>query len=75
MRSLVLAALLVPQVHQSDPPAVYRSEVSANFHCYPMPAPEGSKALWCDVDDPATHEKFVVAFISQGSTSVMRTRR
>lgn len=83
MRTLILPAVLLltfsggqspAQIHVSDPPAVFRAEVNGMFHCYPMPAPEGSKALWCDVEDPATREKFVVAFINQGSASVMRAK-
>lgn len=77
MITAVLAlAMLEPQVHQTDPPAVFRATVDLRIgaRCYRIPSPQGTEAMFCDVLSPATGQAFVVSFISQGGTAIQKAK-
>lgn len=39
---------------------------TTNAQCYDLPAPEGSKAKFCDVIDPASGSHYVIWMVSPG---------
>lgn len=73
---MLLSMMAVLVLLPSEPRYVFKTEVTtpAFIHCYKIPAPEGSSALWCDVDDPATHDKYVLNMISNGGTALQRSK-
>lgn len=68
-----------PQVHVSDPPAVFRVETSAfpplpGVKCYSMPSPKGTEAIFCDTRSPATGDRYMVVFINPGGVHVEKEK-
>lgn len=73
MAVLSALALFAQQVHQSDPPAVFRAEAFPSIgHCYRLPSPGESKTYFCDVRSPATGKDYVVTIVDRGGVSVYK---
>ncbi len=66
-------ALFAQQVHQSDPPAVFKATAKPSIgHCYRLPSPVGSESFFCDVRSPATGRDYVVVITNVGGIDVNR---
>lgn len=66
-------ALFAQKVHESDPPAVFRTEVKGSIgHCYKLQSPIGSQAIYCDVRSPATGKDYGVVIVMPGGVAIHR---
>ena len=46
------------------------TSIQSWYTCYDFPSPRQSKALYCDVIDPATKEKRIIVLISPGGVNI-----
>lgn len=76
LAALSALALFAQQVHETEPPAVYRTTVTGKLgsigHCYNLPSPPGATALYCDVKSPATGKDYGVVIVVPGGISIQR---
>ena len=66
-------ALFAQQVHESDPPAVFKATARPSIgHCYRLPSPVGSESFFCDVRSPATGRDYAVVITNTGGIDISR---
>lgn len=70
---LAAATLLAQKIHESDPPAVFKADVTPSIgHCYRLPSPGESHTYFCDVQSPATGQHYAVVIVDRGGISIER---
>lgn len=69
---MITAIMVLAMLDLDHPRYVFRTEVNGRFHCYNMPSPEGSKAMFCDVKSPATGKEYVVVIVVPGGISIQK---